>query len=87
LILNVNRDPPLRDARAKNADAGSYTSPARTPEEAIELAARLHGAIAIVWHSFNESERPWIHSTFRMMLLPVHVNFEIAKIKRHFAKG
>jgi DNA-binding response OmpR family regulator len=63
VILNVSRDPLLREARAKTLhDAGYYTSAAQTPEEAIELAAQLRCAIAIVCHSFTVSERRWIHT-------------------------
>jgi DNA-binding response OmpR family regulator len=62
VILNVSRDPLLREARAKTLhDAGYYTSAAQTPEEAIELAVQLPCSIAIVCHSFTASERRWIH--------------------------
>lgn len=58
VILNICRDPILRETRAKTLhDAGYYTSAAETPQEAITLAMQMNCAIAIVCHLFAAPER------------------------------
>ena len=58
VVLNVCRDPLLREERAKTLhDAGYYTSAAQNPEEAIQLASQMNFAIAVVCHSLSASER------------------------------
>jgi DNA-binding response OmpR family regulator len=58
VVLNVCRDPLLREERAKTLhDAGYYTSGAQTPEEAIQLATQINFAIAVVCYSLTARER------------------------------
>jgi DNA-binding response OmpR family regulator len=58
VILNICRDPLIRQARAKTLnDAGYYTSAAESPEEAISQASAVYCAIAIVCDSLSEAER------------------------------
>jgi hypothetical protein len=66
VILNICRDPILREARAKSLhDAGYYTSAAQTAQEAITLAMQMNCAIAIVCHLFTAPERRLIQVRFQ----------------------
>jgi len=58
VVLNVCGDRLLREERAKTLhDGGYYTSAARTPEEAIQLATQIHFEIVVVCHSLSTHER------------------------------
>ena len=61
VVLNVCREPLLREERAKILhDPGYYTSAAQSPEEAIRLSTQIHCSIAVVRHSLNASEQNFV---------------------------
>lgn len=58
LILNASPDPFLLNRRARTLnDAGYYTSSARTVEEAVLHAAKMHCTLALICYSFASIER------------------------------
>jgi len=84
LILNVNRDPRLRDARAKTR------MPATTPARHELLKKRLHwprGCMALSQLCGIRSLNPRIRTSLAPLRLSVHVNLKSPRSKENFAKG
>lgn len=68
LILNASPNPGLLNSRAKMLnDAGYYTSSARTQEEAVQLGAAMHFAVALICHSFAIDERKALSERLRKL--------------------
>ena len=58
VVLNLSRDPDARTWRAKNLnEAGCYTISTASLEEAVALVKRIRCSVAVVCHSFSESEQ------------------------------